>query len=115
MLPCAMLSTKRRFRTRPLWWHFEPLITAASCDIARRRSRLAEGHRRRRREAALTAEHDGAFSKMGRMTHLTNNTVDQRSTAPQELRAAPRPGHEPGRKESSVRRNTSFTRPPNRP
>src|SRR5450631_1063217 len=35
-----------------------------------------------------------------------NNTVDQRSTAPQVLRAAPRPGHEPTCWESNVRSGT---------
>jgi len=67
------------------------LITAAGCGSERRRSRLAEGHRRRRREAALTAEHDVARSNVNEMKEknlnegdqkgLTRNTVDQQCTS----------------------------------
>jgi len=39
-------------------------ITAADCGIGRRQSRLAAGHRRRRRAAALTAEPDAAPSSV---------------------------------------------------
>jgi hypothetical protein len=38
-------------------------IALAACGIGRWRSRLAEGHRRRRREAALTAKPDAARSR----------------------------------------------------
>jgi hypothetical protein len=40
------------------------LITPADRGIGRRQSRLAEGHRQRRREAALTAEPDAARSNV---------------------------------------------------
>jgi transposase len=42
--------------------HSEPSMTAGPRGIGRRQSRLAEGHRRRRRVAALTAKPDAARS-----------------------------------------------------
>src|ERR1700731_4680390 len=72
-------------------------ITAVTCTIGRRRARLALGHRRRRREAALTAEYDAATSHLIEALDNQHGRSASRHTGrcfASPGHAAPRPGHE---------------------